>query len=127
MKLCNLLINGETRLGLVTERGVVDASQSGLTLDALISGADRAPLEQMAADGMAPVVEAPVFGNVTDKAGKLICVGLNYREHAAKAGLPISPVPSLFCKFPTRWHPRARRSCSRPGRTAMTMRRSWSS
>lgn len=100
MKLCNLLINGETRLGLVTERGVVDASQSGLTLDALISGADRAPLEQMAADGVAPVVEVPVYGNVTNKAGKMICVGLNYREHAKKAGLPISPVPSLFCKFP---------------------------
>ncbi len=100
MKLCNLLINGETRLGVLTERGVIDASQSGLRMDAVIAGADRSALEILAAEGMAPVVESPIYGNVVGKAGKLICVGLNYREHAKKAGLPISPVPSLFCKFP---------------------------
>ena len=99
MKLCNLLVNGETHLGLVTARGVLDASGIGLTMDAVIAGADRAPLEALAADASAPVVEAPVYGNVVDRAGKLVCVGLNYREHALRAGLPISPVPSLFCKF----------------------------
>ena len=100
MKLCNLLVNGETHLGLVTARGVLDASCTGLTMDAVIAGADRAPLAALEANAGAPVVERPVFGNVVDRAGKLICVGLNYREHAQRAGLPISPVPSLFCKFP---------------------------
>ena len=100
MKLCNLLINGETHLGILTERGVIDASQSGLRMDEVIAGADRSTLELLAAEGMAPVAESPVYGNVVGKAGKLICVGLNYREHAKKAGLPVSPVPSLFCKFP---------------------------
>ncbi|MBQ5406607.1 MAG: fumarylacetoacetate hydrolase family protein [Oscillospiraceae bacterium] len=100
MKLCNLIIDGECRLGLVTARGVIDASGTGLSMDAVIAGADRAALEALAADGNAPTVEKPVFGNVVDTPGKLICVGLNYREHAMRAGLPISPVPSLFCKFP---------------------------
>ena len=99
MKLCNLLVNGENHLGLVTARGVLDASRTGLTMDAVIAGADRAPLAALEADAGAPVAERPVYGNVVDRAGKLICVGLNYREHAKRAGLPISPVPSLFCKF----------------------------
>ncbi len=100
MKLCNLLIDGKRRLGLVTERGVIDVSAAGLSMSAVIAGADREELEALAAENMAPVVENPVYDNIVDEAGKLICVGLNYREHAAKAGLPISPVPSLFCKFP---------------------------
>ena len=100
MKLCNLLIDGKRRLGIVTERGVIDVSAAGLSMSAVIAGADREELEALAAENMAPVVENPVYDNIVDQADKLICVGLNYREHAAKAGLPISPVPSLFCKFP---------------------------
>ncbi len=99
MKLCNLLIDGETRLGLATERGILDVSAGGLTMDALIAGADPAPLALLAREGKAPPVSDPVFGNVVGRAGKLVCVGLNYREHALRAGLQISPVPALFCKF----------------------------
>jgi 2-keto-4-pentenoate hydratase/2-oxohepta-3-ene-1,7-dioic acid hydratase in catechol pathway len=32
---------------------------------------------------------------------KIICVGLNYRDHAAESGLAIPEVPTIFCKFPT--------------------------
>ncbi len=32
---------------------------------------------------------------------KIICVGLNYRDHAAEAGLEIPDVPTIFSKFPT--------------------------
>lgn len=32
--------------------------------------------------------------------GKIVCVGLNYREHAAEAGLPIPDEPILFMKAP---------------------------
>jgi 2-keto-4-pentenoate hydratase/2-oxohepta-3-ene-1,7-dioic acid hydratase in catechol pathway len=31
--------------------------------------------------------------------GKVICVGLNYRDHAAETGLAIPSDPPLFCKF----------------------------
>ncbi|HET7090027.1 MAG TPA: fumarylacetoacetate hydrolase family protein, partial [Anaerolineae bacterium] len=30
---------------------------------------------------------------------KIICLGLNYRDHAKEAGLPIPPVPILFAKY----------------------------
>jgi 2-keto-4-pentenoate hydratase/2-oxohepta-3-ene-1,7-dioic acid hydratase in catechol pathway len=32
---------------------------------------------------------------------KLICVGLNYRDHAAESKMEIPKVPTIFCKFPT--------------------------
>jgi 2-keto-4-pentenoate hydratase/2-oxohepta-3-ene-1,7-dioic acid hydratase in catechol pathway len=32
---------------------------------------------------------------------KIICVGLNYRDHAIESGLAIPEVPTIFCKFPT--------------------------
>ncbi len=32
---------------------------------------------------------------------KLICIGLNYRDHAAEAKLPSPEVPTMFAKFPT--------------------------
>ena len=33
------------------------------------------------------------------KPGKIICVGLNYRDHAAETGLAVPADPPLFCKF----------------------------
>jgi 2-keto-4-pentenoate hydratase/2-oxohepta-3-ene-1,7-dioic acid hydratase in catechol pathway len=33
--------------------------------------------------------------------GKLICVGLNYRDHAIETGASIPDVPTIFNKFPT--------------------------
>ena len=46
MKLCNLIIDGECRLGLVTARGVIDASGTGLSMDAVIGKANcRNPLK----------------------------------------------------------------------------------
>jgi len=33
--------------------------------------------------------------------GKIVCVGLNYRDHAAEARLPVPESPVLFAKFPT--------------------------
>ena len=50
MKLCNLKIQDETHLGLVVERGVIDASGTGLRMEDVIAGADRAPLEALGAD-----------------------------------------------------------------------------
>jgi 2-keto-4-pentenoate hydratase/2-oxohepta-3-ene-1,7-dioic acid hydratase in catechol pathway len=33
--------------------------------------------------------------------GKIVCVGLNYRDHAEEGGNPIPEEPVLFAKFPT--------------------------
>ncbi len=101
MKLCNIQTESRVHLALITERGVVDAAAAGCPLQMadLLAGADRAPLEAIAADQSLPPVEAPVFANVVNPTGKLLCVGLNYREHAKKAGFKLSEVPILFSKF----------------------------
>ena len=101
MKLCNILVGGETHLAIETARGVVDATAAGcgLTMDAVIAGADRAPLEAVAADAALPVVSAPVYANVVDRVGKLVCVGLNYAEHARRTNHPLPDYPVLFSKF----------------------------
>jgi 2-keto-4-pentenoate hydratase/2-oxohepta-3-ene-1,7-dioic acid hydratase in catechol pathway len=32
---------------------------------------------------------------------KIVCIGLNYRDHAAESGVPVPAEPVLFCKYPT--------------------------
>ena len=101
MKLCNIKTDQGVHLALVTERGVVDATAAGfgLCMDQVIAGADLAPLAALAADESLPVVDAPVYADVVNKTGSLICVGLNYREHAAKTGMKLPEYPILFSKF----------------------------
>ena len=101
MKLCNIEVDGALHLGVVTGRGVVDAASAGcaLSMAELLAGADRAPLEAIAADDSLPVVEAPVYANVVDPVGKLLCVGLNYKAHAMNAGFALPSYPVLFSKF----------------------------
>ena len=101
MKLCNILINGEAHLAAETARGVVDLTAAGcpLTMDAVIAGADRAPLAALTADPALPVVAEPQYANVVNTVGKLVCVGLNYAEHARKTNMPLPEYPVLFSKF----------------------------
>lgn len=48
------------------------------------------PMDLDSVELLAPIPRPPKF----------ICVGLNYRDHAQEAGLPIPTVPTIFCKFP---------------------------
>ena len=36
-----------------------------------------------------------------DRPGKIVCVGLNYRDHAQEQGLELPPRPLLFAKWPS--------------------------
>ena len=46
-----------------------------------------------------PVIEGPRrVGPCVAGVGKIVCVGLNYRDHAAEAALPIPSEPILFLK-----------------------------
>jgi 2-keto-4-pentenoate hydratase/2-oxohepta-3-ene-1,7-dioic acid hydratase in catechol pathway len=47
-------------------------------------------------DPEAVTLEAPI-----PRPPKVICIGLNYRDHAAESNLPIPETPTVFCKFPT--------------------------
>jgi len=101
MKLCNIIVDGAVNLALVTDKGVVDATAAGckLTMDQVIAGADRTELSKLAADDTLPVVQNPVYANVVNNIGKLVCIGLNYMDHAKGASMKIPEYPILFSKF----------------------------
>ena len=102
MKLLNFLVEGEVRAGLVRDGGVEDLSASGLwhgpvpvKREELAEIAQRlstptSPTLPLDSLRVAPVVIAPE---------KIICVGLNYRRHAAEAHMEIPAVPAIFGKF----------------------------
>ncbi|HMJ09746.1 MAG TPA: fumarylacetoacetate hydrolase family protein, partial [Pyrinomonadaceae bacterium] len=41
------------------------------------------------------------IGPPVPRPGKIICIGLNYRDHAEESGMPIPASPIIFSKFPT--------------------------
>ncbi|WP_164658147.1 fumarylacetoacetate hydrolase family protein [Tropicibacter sp. Alg240-R139] len=58
-------------------------------------------LEQLRAidpDSLAVVDGSPRLGPCVGSIGKYLCIGLNYSDHAAEAGLPIPEHPILFMK-----------------------------
>jgi len=86
--------------------GVLDTSGAIRDLSAVID--DIGP-GTISADGLAgvtaleiaslPLVEgAPRLGPPVSGVGKIIAVGLNYRDHAAEAGQPVPAEPVLFMK-----------------------------
>jgi acylpyruvate hydrolase len=40
-----------------------------------------------------------IFGPPVPDPDKILCIGLNYREHARESGLEVPPVPIVFAKF----------------------------
>ena len=101
MKLCNIVLGGETHLAIDTARGMVDATAAGFAgdMDQVIRGTGLDELSGIAMDESLPLVEAPVYANVVNKTGKLVCVGLNYRAHASGIHMKTQDYPVLFSKF----------------------------
>jgi len=105
--------NGEASLGIKTDRGIVDvrAAEAALklraptTIDAVLQGrGDLKALprlvERAAAKSSLVVAEDSVkFGPCVTNPEKIICVGLNYRKHAAETGNPVPKTPILFNKY----------------------------
>lgn len=72
-------------------RPVVD-DLTPATLPAVLGGIDI---------GALPVVEAPGrFGPPLSGIGKVVCIGLNYRAHAAETGAAVPEEPIVFLKTP---------------------------
>ena len=122
MKLVRFSANGQPpRLGMLqtdriadlqaslaatlARRGVVRAQEIAA---ALVPASTRAFLEGGAAarDAVASITEwvtvpaasARLHAPIADP-GKFICIGLNYRDHAEEAGMPIPKEPPIFAKW----------------------------
>lgn len=100
MKLLRWGNPGEERPGLLDETGTI-RDLSGLVPDiggvvlgeaglAMLRGIDPRALPAVPADTR--------LGPCVAGTGKVICIGLNYADHAAEAGMAVPPEPIIFMK-----------------------------
>ncbi|GHO86397.1 fumarylacetoacetate hydrolase family protein [Dictyobacter formicarum] len=104
------------KLGIKTNRGIIDVAaaraalnsqQVPATFEELCSGeaVDLQGLRQLVAaaagkSGDWLLAEENIqYGPSASRYGKIICVGLNYRRHAAESNMPVPESPVLFPKY----------------------------
>ena len=100
MKLLRFGPKGHEKPGLLDAGGVL-RDLSGLLPDLTSAHLGRAWLDRLASADPAslPAVEGPVrMAPVVADIGKMICVGLNYSDHAAESGMDVPSEPVLFTK-----------------------------
>lgn len=120
MKLLTFIENGQQKLGVKTEQGIVHISAALQTVPAaggsvaqtvheVIDGGQAAVDALQAYVGQALAAGAGssyvlnesdlTLGPCVTHPNKIICVGLNYRKHAEETGAAIPKFPILFNKF----------------------------
>jgi len=112
MRLVTFLVNGQARLGALlpasNDQQIVDLNradsripdnmiaflEAGQPAQALAQQALATPPAAAVVERTAVKLKAPV-----PRPGKIICLGLNYRDHAIESGLAIPTYPVVFAKF----------------------------
>ena len=84
---------GPPRVGSLDGDDVIDIGAG--TVDGLLASAG---LPAGAAGARTPVADVRLLPPIMDPR-KIVCMGLNYREHAAEAGLDPPETPTFFAKF----------------------------
>lgn len=99
--------HGVTEPGVVTGGSVVGLKAAGYpTLLSVIEGGPEARrrveewLKKSPAEAAAPLTAVRLLAPIP-RPPKIICVGLNYRDHALECGEAIPTVPTIFSKYPT--------------------------
>jgi 2-keto-4-pentenoate hydratase/2-oxohepta-3-ene-1,7-dioic acid hydratase in catechol pathway len=103
MKLASFTASGRASYGLVVDGGIVDAgARLGSrypTLRAAIAGDALGEIARTAgATPDLPLAQATLLPPIPAP-DKIVCIGLNYRAHAAEAGLKVPEHPSLFLRL----------------------------
>jgi len=83
------IVNLSTPLGIGDMRIFLEKAPWKEAEDIVNSGKHRIPLNQA-------TIRAPIYNPE-----KIICVGLNYRDHAEESGMQIPSEPVIFSKFPS--------------------------
>ena len=112
MKLVTFLANGQARLGALVpgsgEQQIVDLNHADARLPdnmlAFLEGGPAAHALAQQALAAPPAAAVVARAGVTLKApiprpGKIVCLGLNYRDHAIESNLAIPTYPVVFAKF----------------------------
>lgn len=103
MKLVSFRAENGHRAGVQTADGVIDAAPvlgvESITVRELIaSGRVEELAKGLEAGGPAPVADPELLPPLPDP-DKIVCIGLNYRSHAAEAGIDPPEQPTFFAKF----------------------------
>jgi len=108
---CTLRKGNAMSLGVKTDKGIVDvaaaeaAAKTGAptTITAVLEGkGDLGALKRLVETAQATHIVAEdkaQFGPCVTEPEKILCVGLNYRKHAAETNNPVPKLPILFNKF----------------------------
>jgi 2-keto-4-pentenoate hydratase/2-oxohepta-3-ene-1,7-dioic acid hydratase in catechol pathway len=108
VKLCTFAHAGATRLGIVSDDGIVDLAEAAPGLPREMTALLAAGAEALAAAARAAAraksrlplaavrLAAPIL-----RPPKFLAIGLNYADHVAEAGLPTPEVPTVFNKQST--------------------------
>lgn len=117
MKLLQFQGGDGLKLGVKTENGIVDIAAAGeaLNIDVPSSLIEVIELGQPALDSVQSLLDAVAksdsaaswtademgvhYGPAVSDPGKILCIGLNYRRHAAETNMPVPETPVLFSKF----------------------------
>ena len=104
MKLASFLLDGQRRVGALTDRGlaVLDVAQGNDLGDLLRRGTDLAALHALAAASRQVVDPAQVrFVSPIAEPPKTLCVGLNYADHTKESPYEQPDYPTLFLRVAT--------------------------
>ena len=99
MKLVRFGSPGEEKPGVIDADGQVRSLESHVE-DVARDALSRDSLSRLRALNLndLPVVQPERLGPCVAGVGKIICIGLNYADHAAESGLDLPPEPVIFMK-----------------------------
>jgi 2-keto-4-pentenoate hydratase/2-oxohepta-3-ene-1,7-dioic acid hydratase in catechol pathway len=98
---------GRASYGVVQGDGVVDlgkrlAASGAATLKALLAAGRLSEVAGIVAGASPDYALSQVrFAPVVPDPDKIICVGLNYRDHVAETGRTVTEKPALFARYPS--------------------------
>src|SRR4030095_7562103 len=121
MKFVTFRRNGASEPGVLWNDQVVSLKSDGFAsmLDVIAGGPEaRARIEEWILkpppDEVSPLGSVRLLAPIL-RPPKIICIGLNYRDHAIESNMEIPKVPTVFAKFAT--------SVIGPGETVLLPRR----
>ena len=109
MRFVSFMKDGQAKIGVRTDAGLVDLSKVDKKLPKDLKeliGQGKGALQRAGRAAKKAPPRAIVKGRVThlppiQNPGKIFCIGLNYKDHAAEAGLKIPNYPVVFTRFTT--------------------------
>jgi 2-keto-4-pentenoate hydratase/2-oxohepta-3-ene-1,7-dioic acid hydratase in catechol pathway len=117
LTLLSMRQNGVDRLAAKTEKGILDVPAAAKllhmhapeTMDEMLQNEDGPAVNVLVDAALKSAAAKPAFvkeegieyGPIVSRPEKIVCVGLNYRKHAAEIGAPVPKEPVLFSKYNT--------------------------